>query len=158
MAAWDGTLLTGYAAEKLQMHPPLTGPSTVQRFHHDATVTAIAERLVHGFGISGLLSLECVIDGKSGDAYLIEINRRLVQATHKGSAFGVDHCKALYCALHGMTQSTRSRLDDDEEHLSVHFPQEWLRDPESEWMLDHPVDVPWDELELIEAMLALRHE
>jgi hypothetical protein len=42
--------------------------------------------------------------------------------------------------------------------LSVHFPQEWLRDPESEWILDHPVDVPWDEPELIEAMLALRHE
>jgi predicted ATP-grasp superfamily ATP-dependent carboligase len=85
MAAWDGRLLTGYAAEKLQMHPPLTGPSTVQRFHHDATITAIAERLVQGFGISGLLSLECVIDGKSGDAYLIEINRRWSRPRTRGA-------------------------------------------------------------------------
>jgi hypothetical protein len=38
----------------------------------------------------------------------------------------------------------------------VHFPQEWLRDPRSHYLRDHPVDVPWDEPELIRAMLARR--
>ena len=49
-------------------------------------------------------------------------------------------------------------LDVGEEHLTVHFPQEWLRDATSHWLRDYPVDVPWDEPELIDAMLALRHE
>ena len=31
----------------------------------------------------------------------------------------------------------------------------WLRDPESKWLRDYPVDVPWDEPALFEAMLDL---
>jgi hypothetical protein len=33
-----------------------------------------------------------------------------------------------------------------------------LPDPESRYLREFPVDVPWDEPELIEAMLAMRHE
>ena len=39
----------------------------------------------------------------------------------------------------------------------VHFPQEWLRDPQSPHLAQHPSDVPWDEPELLEALLKLRH-
>jgi len=38
----------------------------------------------------------------------------------------------------------------------VSFPQEWLRDPQSRWLRDYPVDVPWDESQLLAAMLARR--
>jgi hypothetical protein len=53
----------------------------------------------------------------------------------------------------GNTAATRTDLDAGEEHLTVHFPQEWLRDPQSHWLRENPVDVPWDDPELIEAML-----
>jgi len=46
----------------------------------------------------------------------------------------------------------------NQSHNSAHFPQEWLRDDASRWLREYPVDVPWDEPELIEAMLALRNE
>jgi hypothetical protein len=48
-------------------------------------------------------------------------------------------------------------MDPGDEWINVHFPQEWLRDPESSYLRDYPVDVPWDEPELIKAMLAMRH-
>ena len=36
------------------------------------------------------------------------------------------------------------------------FPQEWLRDPASAFLRDYPVDIPWDDPELFEAMIAMR--
>ena len=158
MSTWKGAVLTGYAAEKLEINPPTTGPSTVTRYHYAADIRQMAVTLAAGFGMTGLLALECVVDERTGDPYLLEINRRLVPGGHRGSTFDVDHCAALYSALHGTAQTTRTDLDPGEEHLSVHFPQEWLRDPNSAWLRKYPVDVPWDEPELIEAMLAMRNE
>jgi len=157
-SAWQGRVLASYAALKIEMNPPRSGPSTVTRYHRDDALREMAEAIVGGLGISGFLALEFVVSQDSGLSYLLEINRRLVPGGHRGSDFGVDHCAALHAALHGLPQSTRSVLDPGEQHLSVHFPQEWLRDPQSEWLRDNPVDVPWDDPELIEAMLAMRHE
>ncbi len=36
----------------------------------------------------------------------------------------------------------------------MHFPHEWMRDPTSPYLRDYPVDVPWDEPELVEAIVA----
>jgi predicted ATP-grasp superfamily ATP-dependent carboligase len=158
VSAWKGTLLTGYASERLIAHPDPKGPSTVTRYHCSPEIRNMAVKLVRGFGITGLLALECLIDERSGLPYLIEINRRLVPGGHRGSSFGVDHAAALHAVVHGLPSPTRADLDPGEEHLGVHFPQEWLRDPESHWLREHPVDVPWDDPALIEAMLAMRHE
>jgi hypothetical protein len=49
-------------------------------------------------------------------------------------------------------------VDEDAGGTVVVFPREWLRDPHSHHLAGFPVDVPWDEPELINAMLALRHE
>ncbi len=158
VAAWKGALLAGWASDKLVTHPAPLGPATVLRAHRSAEGHGFAERLVRGFGISGLLDLECMIHERTGEAYLIEINRRVTPTTHRGGAYGVDLCAALHAAIHGTPSPSRSELDEGEEHVAAHFPQEWLRDPDSAYLRDFPVDVPWDEPELLEAMLALRHE
>jgi predicted ATP-grasp superfamily ATP-dependent carboligase len=156
--AWRGTVLTGYAGQKLMSNPGPKSPPTVNRYYRSPELRAISTRLAAGFQISGFFSPEFVEDARSGLPYLMEINRRLVGGAHRGSAINVDHCAALHAALHGMPSPTRADLDEGEEHFTIHFPQEWLRDPGSSWLRDYPVDVPWDEPELIEAMLALRHE
>ncbi len=156
--AWKGRLLTGYAGEKLVGNPEPKGPPTVNRYYHSPELRAAAEKLAAGFGITGFFSSEFIEDAKTGTAYLIEINRRLVGGAHRGSDFNVDHCAALHAALRGMVPTTRADLDPGEQHLTVHFPQEWLRDPASPWLRTHPVDAPWDDPELFDAMLALRHE
>ncbi len=158
VTAWRGRVLTSYAGQKLEMNPPRVGPSTVTRYHRADDLLRFAEAIVHGLDISGFLSLECLIAADTGLAYLIEINRRLVPGVHRGGEWGVDHCAAIFAAMHGLPLPTRATMDPGEEHLSVHFPQEWLRDPRSDWLAEHSVDVPWDDPELIEAMLAMRHE
>jgi predicted ATP-grasp superfamily ATP-dependent carboligase len=156
--AWQGSLLTGYAGVKLVGNPEPKGPPTVNRYFRSPELREFSAKLARGFGITGFYSPEFVEDERTGVPYLMEINRRLVGGAHRGSAIGVDHCAALYAALHGLPSPTRADLADGEEHLTVHFPQEWLRDTSSHWLRKYPVDVPWDEPELIEAMLALRGE
>ena len=52
------------------------------------------------------------------------------------------------------SSTTRSGLDPGEEHFVVHFPLEWVRDPNSRYLREYPVDIPWDEPELVDAIVA----
>jgi hypothetical protein len=51
---------------------------------------------------------------------------------------------------------SRAGLDPGDERVFVQFPGEWLRDPQSRWLRQYPVDVPWDDPDLLDAMLTLR--
>jgi predicted ATP-grasp superfamily ATP-dependent carboligase len=155
--AWNGTLRAGWALEKLVAHPHPTGPPTVTRYFHSSRLESITRTLIAGLGMSGFLFAEFIVDDKTGEPYLLEVNRRVSPATHRGEARNVDLCAALFAAVNDSPPASRSRLDDGEEGISVHFPQEWLRDPDSRWLAEHPSDVPWDEPELLAAMLAMRH-
>jgi hypothetical protein len=154
--AWQGELLAGYAAERLVADPEPQGPATVNRYHRSPVLREMATAVAKGFGMTGFFSLECVVDRKSGTPYLLGIHRGIAANTHRGSAYGVDPCKALHAAVNGLPLPTRADFDEGEEHIGVHFPQEWLRDPDSTWLRDYAVDIPWEEPELFEAMLALR--
>ncbi len=156
IAAWQGTLLVGYGAARVVGNPEPKGPATVTRYHRAPAMREFARRLVEGFGMSGLLGLECVLADGSGEPYLIEINRRIVPGTHRGRELGADQCAALHAALGGLPNPTRTDLGPGEEVVRVSFPQEWLRDPQSRWLREYPVDVPWDEWQLLAAMVARR--
>lgn len=156
--AWDGRLLAGYAGEKIIANPEPTGPPTVTRYFRSPRLRAMAEHLVAGFGMAGTFVVEFRTDEHTQDVHLIEINRRISPATHLGASRNVDLCVALYAAVEGKTSTSRADLDEGEGGINVFFPGEWLRDPQSRYLREYPVDVPWDEPELIEAMLALRHE
>lgn len=152
--AWKGELLAGFAGERVRNDSAGGRPTGVNRYSRNDALRQVAATLARGFGISGLFSLQGVF-AESGDFRLLEINRRLLGGAHRGSEFGVDHCAALHAALNGLPYAGRTDLDEGEEHICVSFPQEWLRDPDSKWLRDYPVDVPWDEPELFEAMLDL---
>ena len=156
--AWNGRLLAGYSGEKIFANPEPTGPPTVTRYFRSPRLRAIAEQLVIGFGMAGSVVVEFRTDERTHDVHLIEINRRISPVTHLGAARNVDFCAALYAAICGTTSKSRADLSEGEEGISVYFPREWLRDPNSRYLREYPVDVPWDEPELIEAMLALRRD
>ena len=108
--------------------------------------------------MSGHFVVEFRVDERTQEVHLIEINRRISPATHLGAARNVDLCAALHATVEGTASTSRDDLAEGEEGFTVYFPGEWLRDPQSRYLRDYPVDVPWDEPELIEAMLALRDE
>jgi biotin carboxylase len=155
VAAWQGNRLAGFAVDRLVAQGDVKGPAAVIRWFHSPDLRDISTRLVGGFGMSGLFATECVIDERTGDGYLIEINRRLTPGMHIGERIGVDLCAALHAALTGTASPSRSDPAPGEEGIGVHFPQEWLRDPESSFLRDYPVDVPWDDPELLDAMVAM---
>lgn len=154
--AWRGSLLCGYAVDKLAGDPH--GPASVVRYFHSAELRDSAARLAAAFGATGVFAPEYIVHERTGEPYLVEINRRITPGTHRGGFINVGTGAALLAAVEGKPMSTRARLDDGEEHVFVSFPHEWLRDPESAYLRDYPVDVPWEEPELIEAMLAMRSE
>jgi predicted ATP-grasp superfamily ATP-dependent carboligase len=158
VAAMRGKLLAGVSREKLIANPSPKGPATVTRYFRVPEMRSAAEKLVSAFGMTGLFAFEFIAHEKTGECYLLEINRRVTPGTHAAAQVGVDLCGALYAALHGLPLTMRSDLDPDEEHTLAHFPSEWLRDPNSRYLREYPVDAPWDDPGLFEAMLALRHE
>ena len=153
--AWRGSLLCGYAIDKLE--GKRGEPATVVRYFHSDELEEATARLARGFGASGIFSPEFIVHEQSGERYLVDIYRRVTAGTHRGGSINVGSGAALLAALESKTSSMRSRLDAGEEHLFVDFPQEWMRDPQSRYLRDHPVDMPWDEPELIEAMLEIQN-
>jgi hypothetical protein len=156
--SWKGALVAGYAGEILVWSEPGRGVPTVNRYYRDDNLRAATARLIAGFGISGFIAVEFIAGSGNEEPFAIEINRRLVGGSHRGAPMRVDHWSALRSVLSGTAITTRTDLEPNEEHVCVNFPQEWLRDPESRWLREYPVDVPWDEPKLIEAMLQLRKE
>lgn len=153
---WRGSSLCGYAVDKLEGDP--RGPASVVRYVHSAELHESALKLISGFGITGVFAPEYIIHEHTDEPYLVEINRRITPGTHRGGYINVGAGAALLAAVEGLPSKSRTRLDDGEERIFVSFPHEWLRDPQSEYLRNYPVDVPWDEPELIEAMLAMRHQ
>jgi hypothetical protein len=77
IAAWEGQLLAGYATDRVLANPEPKGPASVIRYHRDPVIRDFAVKLVRGFAMNGLAGLECVVDDRTGEAYVIEINRRV---------------------------------------------------------------------------------
>lgn len=156
--AWNGDLLAGYASEKLVANPEPTGPPTVTRHFCSPRLREITATLARGFGISGHFFVEFIAADRSGEPHVLEINRRITPGSHRGRARNVDQWAALHARLQGTDSTSRTDLDEGEEGIAVWFPEEWLRDPQSRYLREYPVDVPWDDPELIKALLAMRRE
>lgn len=158
VAAWRGRLLADYAGDRLEAHAGSSASGSVVRYHDAPALRESSKRLVEAFGMTGLFMIEYIVEKATGLPYLLEINRRISPGTHYGGAVQVDLCAAFHAAMRGLSSPTRSRLDAGEERMFVPFPAEWLRNPESRWLRQYPVDIPWDDPELLDAMLALRRE
>ena len=85
---------------------------------------------------------------------LIELNPRPTPITHLAERYGGSLCRLLHAALTG--QATQAGQPQGLPSKVVLFPQEWVRCagmPHLEAGVFH--DVPWDELDLVEAYVAI---
>ncbi|MBK9608086.1 MAG: ATP-grasp domain-containing protein [Betaproteobacteria bacterium] len=134
------------------------GQTAVLRFVASPETRAFSEKLCRGFGLCGFFNAQFIIDAATGEAHLLEINRRIVTHMHMGERVGADLGLALRRALDGEPPVPPAEPPAAGQDIVVVFPREWLRDPGSRYLAEYPADVPWDEPELFEAMLALRHD
>ena len=157
LVAHDRSPLAAFAWERFVATQPVKGQTTVVRFVDSGQTRACAETLGRSFGINGFFSIQFILDADTGEAHLLEINRRIVTHMHMGERVGVDLAAALNARLMGVP-APPSRPPGASLPTVAVFPREWLRDPSSRYLCDFPTDVPWDEPELFEAMLAMRHD
>ena len=155
VAAWQGVAYAGMTREVL-LRSSATGPSTVVRCRRSAEANRFAEMLAAGFGISGFFGPEFIEHEQTGEVYLIEINRRVTNGIQLGGLVGVDLCGAMAAALEGRAHAGRNDIAAGEQHLIAEFPQEWLRDPESEYLKSARTDIPWNDPAVFSAMVAMR--
>ncbi len=159
MVAWDGVPLAGFGRQRQVVFSAGKGASAVVSTRKTPAIREYTERMCRAFGMSGFFSVQYLEPVDGTPPVLLEINRRIVTFMHLDEYCGVDLCGALFQRLAGLPQTLPSDIADGARPKTiVSFPREWLRDPESDWLRDHPADVPWDDPEVFEAMVALRHE
>jgi glutathione synthase/RimK-type ligase-like ATP-grasp enzyme len=158
LVAWEGVPLAGFPRQREIVFTPGKGASAVVRIRKSPQIRDCTERLCRAFGMSGFFSVQYLAPSSGGPPVLLEINRRIVTFMHLDEVCGVDLSGALFQRLAGVPQTVPADMADDDYGTIASFPREWLRDPESPWLRDHPADVPWDDPGVFEAMVALRHE
>jgi hypothetical protein len=115
--------------------------------HHD--MTAAAEKMVRRLNLSGIHGLDFMLDGATGNPYLIEINPRTTQVGHLTLGAERDLPAALHAALTRQTMQPAPRLTEND--TIALFPREWARDSGSEYLQSAYHDVPWEEPRLVQA-------
>lgn len=75
VVCWQGKVLAGVAVEVIQAHG-LTGPADIVRVVPGEAMIAAAQIIARRLEISGFFGLDFMIEDKTGDTYLIEMNPR----------------------------------------------------------------------------------
>ncbi len=148
IACWKGEVLGELHFEVLQ-EKHRHGPATVVRLIENSEMSAAAGKIVRRLGISGFCGFDFVIEERTGDAYLLEMNPRVTQVAHLALGPGRDLPAALYAVLTGTALKTSTSVTD--QKTIALFPQEWLRSPKSPYLESAYHDVPWGEPDLIRA-------
>jgi len=144
---WQGAVLASLHFEVLnKMHA--VGHATTVRLIEHSEMSLAAEKVVRKLGLSGLYGFDFMLETQTGNAYLIEINPRTTQVGHLALGIGKDLPAALCAALSGNIVRPAPKVTETD--TIVLFPQEWMRDPASEFLRLGYHDVPWEEPELVD--------
>jgi hypothetical protein len=146
VACWRGEVLAWVAIEVLQTRSEF-GQATVVRRVPGHQMVAAARSIVRELQLSGFYGFDFVLDQSESRPYLIEINPRATQINHFPGYNSCDLATALFGAMcNKEVASVPDRWGADDVAL---FPQEWMRDPKSEWFSKAFHDVPLEEPELL---------
>ncbi len=159
VTAYRGKVLAGWAARKIREHPA-RGPATVRQHCEHLQMRRYSEALCNAFDLTGVCGFQFFADADGGDPVLIEINRRITPGMGNASLLGIAFFEPLLAAL-GASQDEASELARRAPggQILVEFPQEWIRDSDSEYLHRYPNDFPWNDLHVARALMnaALGH-
>jgi len=143
---WQGAVLARLHFEVLKKVKP-TGHATVLRLIEHAEMSGAVERIARRLNLSGWHGFDFILEAHTGNAYLIEINPRITQVGHLAMGPGRDLPAAFYAAVSGNPMQEAHKVT--EKDTVALFPQEWIRDPASEFLQTAYHDVPWEEPALV---------
>lgn len=151
VACWKGAVLASLHFEVVNKTSS-AGHATVVRLIEHAEMSAAAEAMVRRLKLSGMYGFDFMLERGTENAYLIEINPRATQVGHLTLGPGRDLPAALCAALSEKAVQPAPKVTDND--TIALFPQEWIRDPQSEFLKSAYHDVPWNEPALIRECVA----
>jgi hypothetical protein len=153
VACWQGSILASLHFEVLHKLDS-AGPATVLRIIDNLEMAQAAEKSVRRLRLSGLHGFDFMLETNTGSAFLIEINPRTTQVGHLTLGPGRDLPAALYSAISSETLHPAPKVTD-KDTIAL-FPNEWLRDPASSYLISAYHDIPWQESEMVRACIQTR--
>jgi biotin carboxylase len=150
-ACWKGEAIGALSVEVMVSYDAI-GVATVVRPTLNEQMLETAARIVRELGVSGFCGFDFVIEQGSGRAYLIEINPRATQINHIALGAGRDLVGALRARIAG--EPARPPVEVTQADAIALFPQEWERDPQSNFLTSAYHDIPLEEPALIQACKA----
>lgn len=149
-ACLDGEILGTVCAESLELQRP-QGASSVVRIIENAQMSEAAVTLARHLKLSGVFGLDFLLDERTGQAHLVEMNARATPLTHLAFGAGRDligaigHIAGLACL------AEPARVTDRD--VVAYFPQASHTAPDSPWLEAGFHDVPWEDPDLIKELL-----
>lgn len=150
VTCWHGQVVASITASVLRTLEE-NGPASVLQLIDNTEIGGAVERVVRELKLSGLVGFDFIIEEQTGAAYLIEMNPRATQVSHMNLGPGRDLPASLRAILSG--EPVRDVPTVTGSDIIALFPQEWLRDPTSQFLKSGYHDVPWEEPDLIRACL-----
>jgi hypothetical protein len=150
IACWEGELLASVNFEVFAKGRA-TGPSSVVHLIENEEMAQAACKMARRLGLSGLIGFDFVLENGTGNPYLIEVNPRATQICHLALGDRRDLPAALVAAL--TREPLRQRPITTGNETIAFFPQEWAREPESDFLKLAYHDVPWSEPGLVKACM-----
>jgi hypothetical protein len=155
IACWKGEVLASLHFEVINK-VGASGHATVLRLIENAEMSGAAVKIARRLNLSGVYGFDFMLEQRTGEAYLIEINPRSTQVGHLTLGLGRDIPAALYSAVSERPVSPAEKVTNDD--TIALFPQEWIRDPASTFLQSAYHDVPWDKPDLIRACVRIRRK
>ena len=155
IVCWNGNVLASLHFEVVNKASS-TGHATVVRSIGNPEMSFAVEKVVRRLGLSGFYGFDFMLEADTGNAFLIEVNPRSTQVGHLSLGPGRDLSAALYTALSGNALQSAPKVTE-KETIAL-FPQEWIRDPESQFLRSAYHDVPWEAPELIQDCVSNRRK
>jgi hypothetical protein len=147
LSGLEGKPLAGFSFVKHRCTTK-NGPTSVARHARRPDILKRSFELFEKFGLNGYAGVDYIVD-ETGQAFLLEVNPRLMPTGHFSDAFGVDLTVALLAAVR--RQPAPKPTTPKHEYVAL-FPNEWVRDPESSYLRTAFHDVPEDDPSVVAAM------
>ncbi len=129
------------------------GPASKLRVVDDAAMLDGMRRVAETTGISGFCGFDFMLDGTTGEIYLLEMNMRPTQLAHLPLGPGLDLCASLLRELLGM-EDVADRPSPVKNGLIATFPQHVQSDPTGSRLGAAFLDVPWNAPQLVRRAVA----
>jgi hypothetical protein len=150
VACWQGETLGEVGVAAVSCQGP-TGSANVVRRIENPDMARAAKLIAAHLGASGFFGLDFIVDHRSGEPYLIEMNPRCTQLGHLEFPERADLASTLVARITGQpTASPQAPVRGD---LIAFFPQAWRSSTRGDDWYSSFQDVPWEEKSLVEYLM-----